>query len=64
MAALKIVYKDPRQLKPRPNNPRTHSRRQLKQIAASIEEFGFVNPILIDGSNGIIAGHARVTSRT
>jgi DNA modification methylase len=59
MAALKIVYKDPAQLKPRATNPRTHTRRQLKQIAASIKEFGFISPILIDGANGIIAGHAR-----
>jgi len=46
MAALKIVYKDPGQLKPRA--PRTHTRRQIKQIAASITEFGFINPVLID----------------
>lgn len=59
MAALKIVYKDPAQLKPRASNPRTHTRKQVKQVAASIKEFGFINPILIDGSNGIIAGHAR-----
>jgi ParB-like chromosome segregation protein Spo0J len=59
MAALKIVYKDPGQLKPRAANPRTHSRKQIKQVAASIKEFGFINPILIDGADGIIAGHAR-----
>ena len=59
MAALKIVYKDPGQLKPRAKNPRTHTRRQIRQIAASITEFGFVNPILIDGAGGIIAGHGR-----
>jgi len=59
MAALKIVYKDPGQLKPRAKNPRTHTRRQIRQIAASITEFGFINPILIDGADGIIAGHGR-----
>jgi DNA modification methylase len=58
--ALKITYKDPAQLKPRARNPRTHTAKQIKQIAASIKEFGFVNPVLIDGSNGIIAGHGRV----
>jgi ParB-like chromosome segregation protein Spo0J len=60
MAALKIVYKDPGQLKPRAKNPRTHTRRQIRQIAASITEFGFINPILIDKADGIIAGHGRV----
>lgn len=42
------------------NNSRTHSEAQVKQIAASIKEFGFTNPILIDSSNGIIAGHGRL----
>jgi 16S rRNA G966 N2-methylase RsmD len=60
MAALKIVYKDPGQLNPRAKNPRTHTRRQIRQIAASITEFGFINPILVDGADGIIAGHGRV----
>jgi ParB-like chromosome segregation protein Spo0J len=59
MAALKIVYKDPGQLKPRAKNPRTHTRRQIRQIAASITEFGFINPILIDKADRIIAGHGR-----
>jgi DNA modification methylase len=42
------------------NNARTHSDAQVAQIAASIKEFGFTNPVLIDGENGIIAGHGRV----
>ena len=42
------------------NNSRTHSDSQVSQIAASIKEFGFTNPILVDGENGIIAGHGRV----
>ena len=41
-------------------NSRTHSEEQVAQIAASIKEFGFTNPVLIDGDNGIIAGHGRV----
>jgi DNA modification methylase len=57
---LRVIYRDPRDLKPRAKNPRTHTPKQIKQIAASIEEFGFVNPVLIDGDNHIIAGHARV----
>lgn len=42
------------------NNSRTHSDEQVAQIAASIREFGFTSPILIDESDGIIAGHGRV----
>ena len=41
-------------------NSRTHSPEQVAQIAGSIREFGFTNPVLIDGENGIIAGHGRV----
>jgi DNA modification methylase len=55
-----ISYRDPAQLKPRPRNPRTHTPKQIKQIAASIEQFGFVNPVLLDAKDGIIAGHGRV----
>lgn len=43
-------------------NARTHSRRQIKKIAASIERFGFINPVLVDGSLQIIAGHGRVAA--
>ena len=42
------------------NNARTHSDEQIKQIQASIREFGFINPVLIDGNFNIIAGHGRV----
>lgn len=42
------------------NNARTHSDQQVSQIAASIKEFGWTNPILTDGENGIIAGHGRL----
>lgn len=45
---------------PYANNSRTHSDKQVSQIAASIKEFGFTNPVLTDGDNGIIAGHGRV----
>ena len=45
---------------PYANNSRTHSDEQVLQIASSIKEFGFLNPIIIDGDNGIIAGHGRV----
>ena len=45
---------------PYARNSRTHSETQVAQIAASIKEFGFTNPVLIDGEGGIIAGHGRV----
>lgn len=47
-------------LLPYARNARTHSDAQVAQIAASIVEFGWTNPVLVDGSNGIIAGHGRV----
>ncbi len=47
-------------LKSYPRNARTHSKKQIHQIAASIREFGFTNPILIDQSDTIMAGHGRV----
>ena len=47
-------------LLPYARNARTHSDSQVAQIAASIKEFGFTNPILTDGANGIIAGHGRL----
>ena len=47
-------------LAPRKANARTHSRKQVRQIAESITRFGFCNPVLIDDANQIIAGHGRV----
>lgn len=47
-------------LVPYARNSRTHSDAQVAKIAASIREFGFLNPIIIDADNGIIAGHGRV----
>jgi DNA modification methylase len=45
---------------PRSRNPRTHSKKQIEQIAASIQRFGFLSPVLVDGGSRIIAGHGRV----
>ena len=45
---------------PYARNSRTHSDAQVAKIAASIREFGFLNPIIVDGANGIVAGHGRV----
>ena len=50
----------PGDLTPWARNARTHSRKQIRQIAESIETFGFTNPVLIDGENRIMAGHGRV----
>jgi len=49
-----------KKLIPYAKNSRTHSDEQVSQIAASIKEFGWTNPILVDGDNGIIAGHGRL----
>ncbi len=57
---LTIVYRFAADLKPDPRNPRRHSKSQVRQIARSIETFGFLIPILIDVSGRIIAGHGRV----
>ena len=57
---LSIEYKSTGELVPYINNSRTHSEQQVQQVAASIKEFGFTNPILIDHDGGIIAGHGRL----
>jgi len=57
---VKITQKKVTELIPYVNNSRTHSDEQVAQIAASIKEFGWTNPILVDGTNGIIAGHGRL----
>ena len=57
---LTVTYKRVDELIPYVNNARTHSDEQITQIASSIKEFGFNNPILTDGENGVIAGHGRL----
>jgi DNA modification methylase len=59
-SALSIVYEPVVALTPYSKNARTHTKRQIRQIAHSIRTFGFTNPILIDRDNRIIAGHGRV----
>jgi hypothetical protein len=59
-ANLKIEYLPPERLRPFPNNARRRSKKQLKQIARSIERFGFLNPVLISDDWEIVAGHGRV----
>ena len=60
MSSLKVEYKKIKELIPYCNNSRTHSDEQVLQIASSIKEFGFTNPVLIDEQGGIIAGHGRI----
>ena len=60
MADLQVTYRDINGLIPYVNNSRTHSDEQVKQVAASIREFGFTNPVLIDENSTVIAGHGRI----
>jgi site-specific DNA-methyltransferase (adenine-specific) len=57
---LNVKYRKVEDLIPYVNNSRKHSDEQVAQISASIKEFGWTNPILIDGTNSIIAGHGRL----
>ena len=57
---IKVTPRKVSELIPYINNARTHSDAQVSQIAASIKEFSFTNPVLIDGDNGVIAGHGRL----
>ena len=59
-AGLAIEYRPLAALIPYARNARTHSEAQVALIAGSIREYGFTNPVLVDGENGIIAGHGRV----
>ena len=59
---LEVAYIATADVIPYANNPRTHSDQQVAQVAASIKEFGFNNPILLDEHNGIIAGHGRLAA--
>lgn len=56
---LEVTYRKVEDLIPYARNARTHSDEQVARIASSIKEFGWTNPIIIDGENGIVAGHGR-----
>jgi hypothetical protein len=60
MHAMEVEVMPIANLRPYPRNARTHSRKQIKQIANSIQRFGFTNPVLISDENEIVAGHGRV----
>ncbi len=60
MRELSLHHKHVSALSASDNNPRTHTKKQIRQIADSIKEFGFTNPVLLDSRDHIIAGHGRV----
>lgn len=57
---LSVIYQRVADLKPNPNNARTHGKKQIRQLAESIRVFGFTNPVLVDDRGRIVAGHGRV----
>ncbi|MCU9848948.1 site-specific DNA-methyltransferase [Defluviimonas sp. WL0024] len=59
-SSLRLEHRAVAELVPYARNARTHSEAQVALIAGSIREYGFTNPVLVDGANGIIAGHGRV----
>ena len=59
---LRVEYRKIETLIPFARNPRTHSEAQIAKLASSIVEFGWTQPILVDGTNGIIAGHGRLAA--
>src|SRR6516225_2764268 len=58
--ALKIEYLPIQGLRPNPNNSRIHPQKQIDKLARTIDEFGFLIPILIDEQNKLLAGHAGI----
>ncbi len=60
MNTLAVEYRKVQALIPYSRNPRTHSDAQIAKIAASIVEYGWTNPVLVDGDNGVICGHGRL----
>lgn len=60
MQELNIVYKPIKELKPYKKNAKKHSKEQVEQIANSIKEFGFTQPVIIDKHSSVVAGHGRI----
>jgi hypothetical protein len=60
MDKLNIVYKQIKELKPYKKNAKKHNKEQVEQIANSIKEFGFTQPVIIDKHNSVVAGHGRI----
>src|ERR1700720_1945999 len=62
MSKLAIQYVSPEDVRPYAGNARTHSKRQIRQIADSIQRFGFANPVLVSDNHEVIAGHGRLAA--
>jgi site-specific DNA-methyltransferase (adenine-specific) len=60
MQKLNIVYRQIKDLKPYKKNAKKHNKEQVEQIANSIKEFGFTQPVIIDKNNCVVAGHGRI----
>nr|DAX38816.1 MAG TPA: ParB protein [Caudoviricetes sp.] len=60
MQELNIIYKNIKELKPYKKNAKKHSKEHVEQIANSIKEFGFTQPVIIDKNNCVVAGHGRI----
>lgn len=60
MQNIKITYKNIKELKPYKKNAKKHPKQQIEQIANSIKEFGFTQPVIIDSNNCVVAGHGRI----
>ena len=60
MEQLNIKYKPIKELKPYKKNAKKHNKEQVEQIANSIKEFGFTQPVIIDKNNEVVAGHGRI----
>lgn len=58
----KLIYRPTTELKPNPKATRTHSRKQIRQVVALIRRMGFINPIIIDENDNVLAGHARLAA--
>ena len=57
---ISVTYRPIADLKPDHKNPRSHGRKQIRQIANSIETFGFITPVVVDANLSVIAGHGRL----
>src|SRR5262249_7952106 len=62
--ASTVVWRPTAELRPSAGNPRTHGPKQLHQLMRAIQSFGFIAPLLIDESNTVLAGHARLEAAT
>lgn len=60
MQEMNVIYKNTRELKPYKKNAKKHNKEQVEQIANSIKEFGFTQPVIIDKNNCVVAGHGRI----